>query len=241
MSRVLAVDDDPDVLALLDVILRRGGHETRLASNADEAVTRVREAEFDCVLLDVMMPGRDGWSVLEELKADPDLSTIPVVMVTARGEPQDRLRGGVGGALIHLTKPFSPQALLDAVADALGGDEPEPVRRRSVKRSSLNQLAQLESGRQSEGPRPKIASLSRKPEPSAPKWRSARAGLEKLTPNQRELVVALGKGQTVSQVAAQRDVSRSNIYSSLRRIHRKLGTETVPDLIDLARETGLVG
>src|SRR5687767_618094 len=113
MSRILAVDDDPDVLALLDVTLKRGGHEVALAADGDEALEVLRSQPLDLVLLDVMMPGRDGWSVLDEIKSDAALAAVPVIMVTARGEPMDRLRGGVGGALYYVTKPFTPQALLD--------------------------------------------------------------------------------------------------------------------------------
>jgi len=239
VSTVLAVDDDPDVLALLEVTLQRGGYKVHTAPSGDAAMDVLRGYRVDLVLLDVMMPGRDGWSVLEEIKADPDLAGTPVIMVTARGEPTDRLRGGVGGALVYITKPFPPQKLLDAVAEVLQSETPEPVRRRAVQRRSLSQLASLESGRDHEGPRPKLSSLGRTAEPEAQPWEQAAANLSALTENQRELVAELGRGRSVARVAAERKVSRSNVYASIRRIHRKLGTQTVAELAALAQEAGL--
>ena len=239
MPRVLAVDDDPDVLALLEVTLRRGGHDVRVAAGADEALTKLRDEPVDLVLADVMMPGRDGWSLLEEIKDDDELSGIPVVMVTARGEVHDRLRGGIGGALVYVTKPFHPQYLLDVVAEVLGSEQPEATRRRTVQRTSLGKLASLESGREPEGAQPRLAALSATSEPEPALWEEAATRIDRLTPNQRDLLADLGRGRSVSRVASMREVSRSNIYASIRRIHRKLGTRSVADLVEVARESGL--
>jgi DNA-binding response OmpR family regulator len=239
MSRVLAVDDDPDVLALLEVTLARGGYDVVTAVGGDEALAAMRQSGVHLVLLDVMMPGRDGWSVLEEMKADRSLAEIPVIMVTARGEPIDRLRGGVGGALRYITKPFPPQKLLSEVADVLSEDAPEPVRRRVVQKASMSRLAELEAGREAEGPRPRMASLELAPDTPGPTWSAAVDKLETLTAKQRELMADLARGRSVARVAAERKVSRSNVYASIRRIHRKLGTETVEELAELARQTGL--
>jgi DNA-binding NarL/FixJ family response regulator len=239
VSTVLAVDDDPDVLALLEVTLQRGGHHVEVASNGDQALEILRSRAVDVVLLDVMMPGRDGWSVLEEIKEDKVLSEVPVIMVTARGETQDRLRGGVGGALHYITKPFPPQQLLETVADVLSASVTEPERRRVVQRTSLSQLASLEAGRDQEGARPRMTALEHTPEPKPSPWEDAAASVDLLTSNQKELLAELGRGRSVARVAAERQVSRSNVYASIRRIHRKLGTQTVSDLVTLARETGL--
>jgi DNA-binding response OmpR family regulator len=239
VTTVLAVDDDPDVLALLEVTLQRGGHHVELAAGADEALRILRDRVIDLVLIDVMMPGRDGWSLLEEIKADPELSRIPAVMVTARAEPQDQVRGGLGGALSYITKPFHPQELLDAVTEVLHSETPEAVRRREVQRMSLQKLASLESGREGTGPRPRISSLANRPESLPTTWESVVANLERLTTSQRRLVADLARGRSVSRVAAERRVSRSNVYASIRRIHRKLGTQSVAQLLELARESGL--
>lgn len=239
MTTVLAVDDDPDVLAFLEITLQQGGHHVELAAGADEALRVLRDRVIDLVLIDVMMPGRDGWSLLDEIKDDPELSTIPAVMVTGRAEPQDRLRGGLGGALSYITKPFDPQDLLDVVTDVLNSETPEAVRRRDVQRMSLQKLASLEAGRESTGPRPRISSLTNRPESVPTTWESVVANLDRLTTSQRRLVADLARGPSVSRVAAERRVSRSNVYASIRRIHRKLGTKSVAQLVELARESGL--
>ena len=239
MSTVLAVDDDPDVLALLEVTLERGGHVVQTASDGEQALEVLRSHPVDLVLLDVMMPGRDGWSVLDEIKADKTLAGVPVVMVTARGEPIDRLRGGVGGALYYVTKPFGPQQLLDMVAEVLESEEPEVERRRKVQQSSLSQLATMESGREQAGARPRVTALGHTTPPGREPWEDAAASMDTLTKNQKDLLIELGRGRSVARIATDRNVSRSNVYASIRRIHRKLGTQTVADLVAVARETGL--
>lgn len=240
MSTVLAVDDDQDVLALLEVTLERGGYDVRAASSADDALDRLAEpGQVDLILLDVMMPGRDGWSLLDQLKEDDTLSGIPVIMVTARGETQDLLRGGVGGALCYITKPFLPQQLLEAVADALQSEVPEPQRRREVQRTSLSQLASLESGRDPASPRPHLSALGHNQPGRFPVVEAAVARLGQLTLKQKDLVAQLGRRPSVALVAADRGVSRTNVYASLRRIHRKLGTRTLRDLVKVAEEGGL--
>ena len=99
------------------------------------------------VVLDVMMPGLDGWTVLSSLKSDPDpaISSIPVLMLTARAEDLDMVRGGIEGAIRYLTKPFAISDLRQAVADAVAGG-PEPEQRRAAQNAALAHLARLERG-----------------------------------------------------------------------------------------------
>src|SRR2546421_9713132 len=144
MATVLAVDDEEDILTIIRHNLEREGHRVLTAPDGDRALEIVREERPDVVVLDVMMPGTDGWGVLKRIKAESEeLSTIPVLMLTARSADEDRIRGGIEGAIRYLTKPFSPRALCDEVAQALEG-EPEPEKRRKVQRESLSQLARLE-------------------------------------------------------------------------------------------------
>ncbi|MBV9411327.1 MAG: response regulator, partial [Acidimicrobiia bacterium] len=144
MATVLAVDDEEDILTIIRHNLEREGHRVLTAPNGDRALELVREEQPDVVVLDVMMPGTDGWGVLSMIKAERDeLATIPVLMLTARAADEDRIRGGIEGAIRDLTKPFSPRDLCAEVAAALEG-EPEPVKRRKVQKESLAQLARLE-------------------------------------------------------------------------------------------------
>src|SRR4051812_43476927 len=147
MATVLVVDDEADILELIRVNLELDGHDVMTALGGQQALDQVRDRHPDCILLDVMMPGMDGWTVLGRIKAetDVDISHIPVLMVTARDAEEARIRGGIEGAIRYVTKPFSPSVLRDEVRDALGGD-PEPVKRRKVQHESLEHLARIEKG-----------------------------------------------------------------------------------------------
>jgi DNA-binding response OmpR family regulator len=248
MATVLAVDDEEDILTIIRHNLEREGHRVLTAPNGDRALEIVREDRPDVVVLDVMMPGTDGWDVLKRIKAESDeLSTIPVLMLTARSADEDRIRGGIEGAIRYLTKPFSPRALCEEVAQALEG-EPEPEKRLKVQRESLSQLARLEK-RSSPGTRrrpaadegtavsPRVTRLEHVPggETDSYQLRSVRERLDQLSTKQLELLHALEGSDTVSQAASDLGVSRSNVYASLRRISRKLGVRSVPELLAIVR------
>ena len=244
MATVLAVDDEEDILTIIRHNLEQEGHRVLTAPDGDRALEIVREEHPDVVVLDVMMPGTDGWTVLNRIKAEHDnLARIPVLMLTARGADEDRIRGGIEGAIRYLTKPFSPRALCDEVRQALEG-EPEPVKRRKVQRESLTQLAKLEK-RTSEPKRPaadeqahpRMTRLEHAPAAEGDPYqlRSVRERLEQLSPKQRDLLKALEGSDTVSQAATDLGVSRSNVYASLRRISRKLGVRSVPELLAIVR------
>ena len=130
--RVLVVDDEPDVLLLCRVNLEFEGYEVLEAGDGVEAMTRVRERRPDVILLDVMMPRMDGWQVLTELKSDPDLQDIPVVMLTAKVQDQDQIRGWSAGASEYITKPFSPLSLSQVLEDVLNDGPDDEERRRNM-------------------------------------------------------------------------------------------------------------
>ena len=243
MASVLVVDDEPDIRYLVKVNLELDGHTVRTASNGAEALEEIRDGVPDVVLLDVMMPGVDGWKVLESIKAEPDpgIREVPVVMLTAFGGHENEVRGGIEGAIRYLTKPISPEELRKEVREAIAGD-PEPVKRRKVQQASLEQLARMERGAApgdgDNAVRPRITRLERPPAPAAEpqEIRVARERFQELTPKQRELLETLRDAPSVSAAASELSVSRSNIYASLRRISRKLGTNSVPELLLLVRE-----
>jgi two-component system, OmpR family, alkaline phosphatase synthesis response regulator PhoP len=138
--RVLVVDDEPDVLLLCRVNLEFEGYEVVEASDGEEAMERLREQRFDVVLLDVMMPKMDGWQVLEAVKADEALRELPVVMLTAKVQDQDQIRGWSQGAADYITKPFSPLALSQVLQDVLATDPEEEERRRRMILEKLQLL-----------------------------------------------------------------------------------------------------
>jgi CheY-like chemotaxis protein len=138
--RILVVDDEPDVLLLCRVNLEFEGYEVVEAADGEAALERLREQRVDAVLLDVMMPRMDGWQVLEAIKADEDLADVPVVMLTAKVQDQDQIRGWSQGAAEYITKPFSPLALSQVLQDVLATDPEEEERRRQMILEKLHLL-----------------------------------------------------------------------------------------------------
>ncbi|MBW3619951.1 MAG: response regulator [Actinobacteria bacterium] len=139
-QKVLVVDDEPDVLLLCRVNLEFEGYDVIEASDGEQAMERVRDERPDVVLLDVMMPKMDGWQVLSALKADAELKDIPVVMLTAKVQDQDQIRGWSSGAAEYITKPFSPLALSQVLQDVLNNDPEEEERRRKMILEKLQLL-----------------------------------------------------------------------------------------------------
>jgi DNA-binding response OmpR family regulator len=116
--RVLAVDDERDILHLIEIKLRRAGFEVFTARDGEEAIQVAEREKPDVVLLDVMMPKRDGYSVAQELKSR--LSPPPIViMLTAKGQETDVVRGLKAGAEDYIVKPFAPRELLARMNIAL--------------------------------------------------------------------------------------------------------------------------
>jgi CheY-like chemotaxis protein len=118
--KLLVVEDDEEILALEARILGSVG-TVQVARDGHEALARIQEGYVpDVVVTDVMMPGMDGLALARQLKRDPSTSSIPVVMLTARGSPQDVTAGVHAGARHYLTKPFTAAQLLGKVHRALG-------------------------------------------------------------------------------------------------------------------------
>ncbi|MDQ4108096.1 MAG: response regulator [Actinomycetota bacterium] len=115
MGRVLVVDDEPDVLLLCRLNLQQRGHELLEASNGSTALELARERHPEVIVLDLMLPGMNGYEVLESLKQDERTSDIPVLVLTAKSLRADRERSHGLGASGFLTKPFLPSDLCEIV------------------------------------------------------------------------------------------------------------------------------
>jgi CheY-like chemotaxis protein/DNA-binding CsgD family transcriptional regulator len=248
MAHILVVDDEPDIAMLVRVTLEANGHAVSVAGDGATALRMVDEGAYDAVILDVTMPGMDGFEVLTALKSDPEptVSSIPVIMLTARTGELDRIKGGIEGAVRYMTKPFAGaelQAHLDAALVA--GQEPE--QRRAAQRAALEHLARLERGdgaASREGmARPRLSRLGRPPEPpAAPAAPAVDPGaVDALSDKQRELLGAVRDTPTVQEAAERLRVSRSNVYASLRRIARRLAVPSVPELVTLTRSGVVLG
>ena len=108
MTRILVAEDDPDIASLLAHYLRKAGFEADLVASGREVVPRIRKTPPDLLLLDLMLPGVDGLEVCRAVRADQNTASIPIIMVTAKGEESDRIVGLELGADDYITKPFSP-------------------------------------------------------------------------------------------------------------------------------------
>ena len=126
MYRILILDDDPDIRTLVAVTLG-DSHAIMEAADGVDAISLARKEAFDLVLLDVMMPGMDGFEACRQLKGDPLTTNTPVIMLTARGTREDLDRGREAGADDYFVKPFSPIALLDKIAQVLEKGRGEKV------------------------------------------------------------------------------------------------------------------
>lgn len=119
-ARILVVDDDPDVVAVQQLNLELAGHDVVVARDGAQALARLRAAGgFDAVLLDIMMPGIDGWGVLEQVARDDRIDDVPVIVVSAHATSSDRDRAIAAGAREFLPKPFSLASLVELVEEVV--------------------------------------------------------------------------------------------------------------------------
>ena len=112
MKNILIVDDEPDILQLLAYNLELENYSTKTFENGEDAIIYAREILPDLILLDLMLPGINGLKVCELLKKDKTTSKIPIIMLTAKGEENDIVKGLDIGADDYITKPFSPKVLI---------------------------------------------------------------------------------------------------------------------------------
>lgn len=117
--RVLVVDDEPIILRLILVNLRLEGFDVVGCSSGEDALREAAERTPDVVVLDVVLPGIDGFEVCRRLRTAPETADVPVVMVTAQAQDEDRERGYALGVFEYVTKPFEPPALIGIVRAAL--------------------------------------------------------------------------------------------------------------------------
>ena len=118
-ASVLIVDDEPNIVLSLEFLMRQDGHDVRVARDGDAALAAVAERVPDLVLLDVMMPGRDGYEVCQAIRANPACARTRIVMLTARSREVEREKGLAMGADDYVTKPFSTRALVERVREML--------------------------------------------------------------------------------------------------------------------------
>lgn len=117
---VLIVDDEPNIVLSLEFLMNKEGYEVRSARNGEEAMAAIAEKAPDLILLDVMMPRKDGYEMCQELRADPSWKKIKIIMLTAKGRDVEREKGLALGADDYITKPFSTREVVEKVKAMLG-------------------------------------------------------------------------------------------------------------------------
>ena len=115
-NSILVIDDDRNILAIIEMYLRKAGYEVTCVERGDEALQAFRRVQPALVVLDVMLPGMDGWEVLDKLRQESD---VPVIMLTAKGDTLDRIQGLDLGADDYIVKPFDAKELLARIKAVL--------------------------------------------------------------------------------------------------------------------------
>jgi len=131
MHTILVVEDEEDIADLVAFNLRRNEFQVELAHDGIQGLAKAKGIKPDLIVLDVMMPGLDGFRVFKELRKDKSTRTIPVIMLTARGQTEDRIQGLELGAEDYVTKPFSPKELVLRIKNLI---------KRSTRKVSGNEL-----------------------------------------------------------------------------------------------------
>jgi len=141
VTRVLVIDDEAAIRLLCRVNLEAEGMAVVEAADGETGLEKARNDEPDVILLDVMMPGLDGWQVAEELLDSERTNSIPIVFLTARAEVRDRARGLDLGGIDYVTKPFNPVELAPLVLDLI--DRVDRGEREELRREKIAELRDL--------------------------------------------------------------------------------------------------
>ena len=138
---ILVADDEPSILLSLQVLLQKAGFVVRVARDGEEAILALEESTPSLILLDAMMPKRDGFDVCQTIRANPAYKDLPIIMLTAKSRDVEREKGMALGATDYITKPFSTRDLVNTVRKYLEVEDPperEPpkgaINRRSIRR-----------------------------------------------------------------------------------------------------------
>ncbi len=119
-KRILIVDDEPNIVVSLEFLMKREGFEVAVATDGEAALKSVEEKQPDLVLLDIMLPKKNGFEVCQTIRANPDWQGVKIVMLTAKGRDTEVAKGTALGADAYMTKPFSTKDLITQVRQILG-------------------------------------------------------------------------------------------------------------------------
>jgi DNA-binding response OmpR family regulator len=115
LKKILIIDDDEDIISLIKIILENESYSVIGASSGEEGIKTAIKQKPELILLDIMMPIMDGWEILKMLRTEESTRKIPVAMLTCKTDVKDKLTGLQEGAIDYITKPFSPEELIERV------------------------------------------------------------------------------------------------------------------------------
>jgi DNA-binding response OmpR family regulator len=145
VAEVLVVDDDPDIRGMLAFTLMDSGYEVRQAADGHAAIAAMAERAPDCLVLDLMMPGMDGFGVLRAKRQQGLAPETRVMILTCMTGERDYVRGWELGADEYVAKPFDPERLVQAIAELMAIPSPELAARRDAELQKADLLSRLES------------------------------------------------------------------------------------------------
>lgn len=119
--KILVADDEPNILLSLEFLMQQAGFEVRTVGDGEAALLAMEQQTPDLVLLDVMMPKKDGYEVCQTIRQNPDWKKVRIIMLTAKGRDVEREKGLAMGADDYVTKPFATRELVEKVNQILGG------------------------------------------------------------------------------------------------------------------------
>lgn len=146
--KILVVDDDPTMVKLINVNLKLNNYSVVEATSGEQALEILEEQPLDLVVLDIMMPGVDGWEVLKRIRSAEDTQELPVILVTAKTQDSDVIRGWELGADEYVIKPFNPLLLVEVIKMVLDRSYEERLERRRKQKEKLEVLRSLSQPKQ---------------------------------------------------------------------------------------------
>lgn len=141
--KILVVDDDPTMVKLINVNLKLNNYSVVEATSGEEALGVIEKEALDLVVLDIMMPGVDGWEVLKRIRANSRTQEMPVILVTAKTQDSDVIRGWELGADEYVIKPFNPLLLVEVIKMVLDRSYEDRLERRKKQKEKLEVLRSL--------------------------------------------------------------------------------------------------
>lgn len=142
-TKILVVDDDPTMVKLINVNLKLNNYAVMEAVSGEQALEIVSKDPLDLVVLDIMMPGVDGWEVLRRIRSDTGTEELPVILVTAKTQDSDVIRGWELGADEYVIKPFNPLLLVEVIKMVLDRSYEDRLERRKKQKEKLEVLRSL--------------------------------------------------------------------------------------------------